>query len=67
MSRNDHEHSGLQPEITHVAGRDIRAQPGVNFQDHADGYRPRRPIGLPSASASTHTRTSGATWRGAPR
>jgi hypothetical protein len=28
---------------------------------HADGYRPRRPIGLPSASASTHTRASGAT------
>jgi hypothetical protein len=31
------------------------------------GYRPRRPIGLPSASASTQTRVSGATWRGALR
>ena len=27
----------------------------------ADGYRSRRPIGLPSASASTHTRASAAT------
>ena len=30
-------------------------------------YRPRRPIGLPSVSASTQTRTSGATRRGALR
>ncbi len=35
-----------------------RLRPG-----HADGYRPRSSIGLPSASASTHahTHTSGAT------
>jgi hypothetical protein len=42
--------------------RRVRRLPG-----HADGYRPRRPIGLPSASSSTHTRASGATLRGALR
>ncbi len=31
------------------------------------GYRPRSPIGLPSASASTQIRVSDATWRGALR
>src|SRR5439155_8437468 len=34
---------------------------------HAVGYFPRRPIGLPSASASTQIRASGATLRGASR
>ena len=32
-----------------------------------NSYRPRSPIGLPSGSVSTHTRASGATWRGALR
>jgi hypothetical protein len=37
------------------------AFPSGRRPGHADGYRPRRPIGLPSASASTHTRASRAT------
>jgi hypothetical protein len=37
------------------------ALPSGRRPGHADGYRPRRPIGLPSASASTHTRASRAT------
>ena len=41
----------------HCRGR-ARAEYG-RWPGCAVGYRPRRPIGLPSASASTHTRASG--------
>jgi hypothetical protein len=38
-----------------------RGTPSTAAACHVAGYRPRRPIGLPSASASTQTRASGAT------
>lgn len=60
-------HGDDDPVMSGIGSYTVRELLAGRGAGRPDAYLPRSPIGLPSASASTHTRASGATCCGALR